>query len=182
MSVNQTSKPNITVNLPQILDLGCGVIQQVFFRQKEEQAKRAFKTLKHGELLNLGNLTLEAKDGDPSRARKLKVSLELKHSEFRGPGFGFPIFRVALQGLLERIATTLRARKDLNVLTNQATGGVLIHHPGVVQTGEQINVLCLALEPGDKGFIFRLMFVDPDQYRIKQGADENPESNSAAGS
>ena len=180
MSENQTDKPNITLNLPRILDLGCGAVQQLFFRQKEDRARQAFKSLKHGEVLDIGALTLTSGEGPQSKKSRIPVSLELVYTEFRGPGFGFPVFRVALQGMLERIATTMRARRDLNILTNKATGGVLIHQPGIIRMGEQINVLALALEPGKKGIVFRLMFVNPDQYRRKsEDAVQEVESDNA---
>ena len=101
----------------------------------------------------------------------MQVSLEFQlrvkrdYSDFKVAGLSVPAFQAALQAMLNQVAQTLKAKKDLNLLTNQKTGGALVHQPGVIKIGEQHNVMVIAIEPGGKeDIVLRLMFVDPDQY------------------
>ena len=171
MSEAQSNKKNINLDVVRVLDLGCGILQQAFFKQPEEKAKAILKDLKHGKSIGLGSMTLNNKSSDGEGSTELgsiPLSLELDYSEFKGPGFSFPVYKVALKAMMDRIAQTVRAKKDLNILTNQQTGGMLIHQPGVIQVGEQINVMLLTIESAGKGGIkFKLIFVDPEQYKTK---------------
>ncbi len=181
MSDDRSGKTNINLDLVQVLDLGCGILRQLFFKLPESRAKAALKDLKNGSTLSLGEMTLRPKGAaaDTPEAGKVPLALELDYSEFRGPGFSFPVYRAALNAMLDKIALAMRAKKDLNILTNQQTGGMLIHQPGVIQLGEQINVLLLAIEPPKTkkgGVVFRLMFVDPDQYKRKDAEQVSPEA------
>lgn len=167
MSDAQPSPKQFNLNLVQVLDLGCGIMHQAFVKQSVDKAKSVFKDLKHGKSLSLGALTLTNKnaEGDVVASMDVPLSLQLDHSEFRGPGFGFPVFEAALKAMLTRIANTLRAKQDLNILTNEQTGSALVHQPGVVQVAGQYNVMVVGIERGKKDdLIFKLMFLDPDQY------------------
>ncbi|NIB44610.1 hypothetical protein HBA55_33815 [Pseudomaricurvus alkylphenolicus] len=167
MSEAQSPKKKFNLNLVQVLDLGCGILNQAFIKQPANKAKALLKELKGGKRVSLGALTLSNKSeaGDVVDSLEVPLSLELDYTEFKGPGFNHPAFDAALRAMLNQIAQTLRAKKDLNILTNQETGGALVHQPGVIRIGEQHNVMVIAIEPGKKeDIILRLMFVDPDQY------------------
>ncbi len=167
MTDEQTPKKKFNLNLVQVLDLGCGILHQAFFKQKPDAAKSLLKDLKGGKKVSLGALTLSNKDdeGEIKDSLEVPLAVELDYSEFKGGGFSFPAFQAALQAMLNQIAQTLKAKKDLNLLTNQKTGGALVHQPGVIKIGEQHNVLVIAIEPGGKDdIVLRLMFVDPGQY------------------
>lgn len=167
MSEAQPSPKQFNLNLGQVLDLGCGILHQAFVVQPADKAKSLFKDLKHGKTLSLGALTLTNKnsEGEALAALEVPLSLQLDYSEFKGGGFGFPVFEAALKGMLTRIAHTARAKQDLNILTNPETGSALVHQPGVVQVAGQYNVMVVAIERGKKSdLIFKLMFIDPDQY------------------
>lgn len=167
MSDAQPSPKQFNLNLVQVLDLGCGILHQAFVKQPVDKAKSLFKDLKHGKTLSLGALTLTNKnsEGEVVAALEVPLSLQLDYSEFKGAGFSFPVFEAALKALLTRIGQTMRAQKDLNILTNEQTGSALVHQPGVVQVAGQYNVLVVAIDRGKKGdLVFKLMFIDPDQY------------------
>ncbi len=167
MTDEQTPKKKFNLNLVQVLDLGCGILHQAFFKQKPDAAKALLKDLKGGKKVSLGALTLSNKnqEGEVQDSLEVPLAVELDYSEFKGGGFSFPAFQAALQAMLNQIAQTLKAKKDLNLLTNQKTGGALVHQPGVIKIGEQHNVLVIAIEPGGKDdIVLRLMFVDPGQY------------------
>lgn len=167
MTEEQAPKKKFNLNLVQVLDLGCGILHQAFFKQKPDAAKALLKDLKAKKRISLGALTLSNKDADGEVKDSLEVPLavELDYSEFKGGGFSFPAFQAALQAMLNQVAQTLKAKKDLNLLTNQKTGGALVHQPGVIKIGEQHNVMVIAIEPGGKeDIVLRLMFVDPSQY------------------
>lgn len=188
MSNAQPSPKQINLNLVQVLDLGCGILHQAFVRQPADKAKALFKDLKHGKTLSMGALTLTNKNPEGEVLAELEVplSLQLDYSEFKGGGFGFPVFEAALKAMLTRIGQTMRAKNNLNILTNQETGSALVHQPGVVQVtgahGVQYNVLVVAIERGKKeDMVFKLMFVDPDQYeQLRPESASAPESESAS--
>lgn len=168
MTEKQSAQKNITLNMIQILDLGCGILQQLFLKQSEDKAKAALKELKHGKSLSLGEITLTNPSEEAPKIPNIPLYLKLDYSEFRGPGFSFPAYKLALKLMIEKIVKTVRAKKDLNVLTNEETGAVLIHQPGVIQIGEQINVMLLTIESAPKnGMLLKLIFVDPEQYKTE---------------
>ncbi len=177
MTDEQAPKKKFNLNLVQVLDLGCGILHQAFFKQKPDSAKALLKDLKAKKRISLGALTLSNKDaeGEVKDSLEVPLAVELDYSEFKGGGFSFPAFQAALQAMLNQVAQTLKAKKDLNLLTNQKTGGALVHQPGVIKIGEQHNVMVIAIEPGGKeDIVLRLMFVDPDQYEsLRDTAEEN---------
>lgn len=168
MAEQQSNQKNITLNLVQILDLGCGLLQQIFLKQAEDKAKAFFKELKSGKSIPIGEITLTNPSAEAPKLPSLPLSLQLDHSEFKGPGFSFPAYKTALSLMIGQIAKTVRAKKDLNILTNEETGTMLVHQPGVIQIGEQLNVMLLTIESAPKnGIRLKLIFVDPEQYKTK---------------
>jgi hypothetical protein len=167
MSDAQPSPKKFDLNLVQVLDLGCGIMHQAFFKQPADKAKSLLKDLKNGKGISLGAITLTNKNAEGEALATLEVplSLRLDYSEFKGGGFGFPVFEAALKAMLTQIGEAFRAQKDLNILTNEQTGSALVHQPGVVQVAGQFNVLVVCIERGKKNdLVFKLMFVDPEQY------------------
>lgn len=164
------AKPHLKINMVQVLDMGCGILHQLFIREPVNKSKALLKDLKQGKKISVGALTLnpKAKEGEepPADAPALEIplSIALDYTEYRGPGFSHPVFIEALNGMLHQIVTAMRAKKDLNILTSES-GSMLVHKPGVVQIDGQFNVMLLALEPSEKNsMVMKLMFVDPEQY------------------
>ncbi len=161
-------KNQININMVQLLNLSCNLLQQGFVKQPKQKAKQLLKDLKAGKRMPLGKLTLQEKHEMPLR-------LELDYSEFRGP-FNFPSFEAALRGMLQRCGQTMEAKKDLNILTNEEQGSALVHLPGVIEQDGRFNVLVTCFEMGNnKEITIRLMFLDPDQYPQFRSKDEATE-------
>lgn len=149
-------KPQFTLNIPEVVNLACNILHAGFIKQGDDKARALFKDLKEKDRLPLGTMTVGGQ-------LKVGLTVSLDKKEFRGQ-FGFPLFKAGLQAMLNNIGQTINARQDLNFLTSD-TGNVLIHKPGVVQKGEDINVLVLVLMPAaGRELNVCLTYLDPDQY------------------
>ncbi len=158
-TANSTQPP--TVNIPQLVDLTGGILGKLLISASKDKAKHLFKDLKSGSVVDLGEITAGEK-------LKFKLKLAMDYSEFVGPGFNFDVFQASLKQLLGGIAPRLKSKQDLNFRTSEQ-GGILVGVPGVIQTGEQINVLMLCLEMGTAGQVgIQLMYMDPTQFVAQQ--------------
>ena len=129
-----------------------------FFGGTKTEAKQAFNELRSGKHLPL----LEISAGD--RGSVVGV-LALDASEFVGK-LNYTAFRNALASHLNRVAERLKNSESLNILTIQDTGAMLFHVPGLVQVGNQVNVLVTGIEQSKPGeLLIKLMFINPDNYR-----------------
>lgn len=148
---------DVQINFFQVLDMLGGAMGKILISAKKDRAKAAFKELKQGDLLSVGEI---------NQADKVKLACKLKldYSEFKGPGFNYDLFRVALGGLLNRIAVDMKAKKDIRIMHSE--GGLqLVAIPGVVRAHDQDNVLMIALEfSKDASIIAHMMFMDPEQF------------------
>ncbi len=151
------AKPDLEINLAEMVNLAAKLLHTLFQAAPKDKAKPIFKEIKHGKTVALGSVTLQEK-------LTSNLTLALDYSEFRGPGFNFDVFKTALEGILRQISHAFQTRGELNVM-NSDDGTVLIHLPGAVQQGDQLNVLVLAFEFGDiHNVVVKLMFIDPSQY------------------
>lgn len=149
-------KPQFTLNIPEVVNLACNILHSGFIKQSEDKAKTLFKDLKEKDKLQAGTMTVGGQ-------LNIGLTLSLDRKEFRGQ-FGFPVFKSSLQAMLNNIGQTINARQNLNFLTSD-TGNILIHKPGVVQKGDDINVLVLVLMPAaGREMNVCLTYLDPDQY------------------
>lgn len=151
----------LDLNIVEVLNLSAKILQQVFITANKVEAKKQFKTLKQGKKLNLGSLTIGEKHNVPFK-------MDLNYKGYIGPGFGFDAFEAALKSMLHRVAAAFKDKKDLNPLTSE-TGVLLAAIPGVIQRDDQMNVMMMSFEFGDKpNLILSLMFVDPSQIQPKK--------------
>lgn len=153
-------KKTVEINFPKLLDVLGGIVGRVLLSPQKEQSKSVFKDLKQGKMLNLGVLNY---------GETLKIGAELKmdYSEFRGPGFNFDVMQAALSALLKQLGIKLKAQQDIKLMGSDE-GTQLIGIPGVVQVGEQPNVLMMAVEFTNRtSIVVHLMFMDPDQFMAK---------------
>lgn len=157
----QAGKNAIDINMVDMVSMAASILDRMFIRATKEQAKPVFKELKQGKTIALGSVTIQEK-------WQPKLELELDYSEFRGPGFNFDVFSLAIKAVLQHIRTKFAARAELDIL-NSENGSILLHLPGVIKIGEQYNVLLIAFEMGNNECItIKLMFVEPDQYQQLQ--------------
>ncbi|BFM10208.1 hypothetical protein R50072_03610 [Simiduia litorea] len=163
-------KPNITLNIPEVVNLACNVLHGGFIAKGDEHGKKLFKQLKEQETMPAGTMTVAEK-------LSIQLSVGLDRKEFRGQ-FGFPVFKATLQAMLQNIGKAINARQDLNFLTSD-TGNILIHKPGVIEKDGEFNVLVLVLIPKPNNEMkLCLTYLDPDQYETLRKAKEATEPSS----
>ena len=152
---------SINIDSRKLFNLGVNLLVAGFIRQKPEDAKKLFKELKQGVQISSGQLTSE------QTGMVIPIKLELDRSEYRGQ-FNFPNFEISVKTMLQKFETEVRKDKDLkdlHTLTNEATGGLLFNVPTGVKTGEDINVLMMAVEPAGESLVVKLMFMNPEQFQ-----------------
>lgn len=159
------AKPQITINIPEVVNLACNVLHGGFIAKGDEHGKKLFKQLKEEDALPAGTMTV----GD---ALTIQLNVSLDRKEFRGQ-FGFPVFKAILQAMLQNIGQAISARQDLNFLTSD-NGNILVHKPGVIEKAGEYNVMVLVLIPTqNKEMNLCLTFLDPDQYESLRKAKED---------
>jgi hypothetical protein len=166
---------DVEINFFQVLDIFGGVMGKILISAPKERAKSAFKELKQGKVLSVGEI-------NQSEKIKLACKLKLDHTEFKGPGFNYDIFRVALGGLLNQVGAALKAKKDIKIMHSEQ-GLQLVAIPGVVRANDQDNVLMIALEfAKDASITAHLMFMDPEQFKeaAEQAGDHTAETSTDA--
>ena len=152
---------SINIDSRKLFNLGVNLLVAGFIRQKPEDAKKLFKELKQGVQISSGQLTSE------QTGMVIPIKLELDRTEYRGQ-FNFPNFEISVKTMLQKFETEVRKDKDLkdlHTLTNEATGGLLFNVPTGVKIGEDINVLMMAVEPAGESLVFKLMFMNPEQFQ-----------------
>ena len=160
-----TNKQNIDINLIELVNMAAKILDQIFITAPKDKAKPVFKDIKQGKAFALGTVKIQ-------ELIESTISLDLDYSEFRGPGFNFDAFTTALRGILEQVSQKFQAKADLNIMTSEQ-GTILIHLPGMIQIGEQLNVMVMAFDLGALEHIsIKLMFVEPDQYNKKKDAEQ----------
>ncbi len=156
-----TEQKTINIDARKLFNMGANLLVAGFVNQKPEAAKKLFKDIKQGAVVQSGQLTSE-KDGVV-----IPIKLELDRSQYRGQ-FNYPNFEIALKALLNKFETEVRKDKelkDLRTLTNESTGGILFNIPSGVQIGDDVNVLMMSVEPDDEALVVRLMFMEPEQFQ-----------------
>ena len=156
-----TDDQSINIDSRKLFNLGVNLLIAGFIRQKPEDAKKLFKDLKQGSQVTSGQLTSE------QTGMAIPIKLELDRSEYRGQ-FNYPNFEASLKTMLQKFETEVRKDKelkDLNTLTNDATGGLLFNIPTGVKIGDDLNVLMMAIEPSEGYLAVKLLFMNPDQFK-----------------
>lgn len=156
-----TEQKTINIDARKLFNMGANLLVAGFVNQKPEAAKKLFKDIKQGAVVQSGQLTSE-KDGVV-----IPIKLELDRSQYRGQ-FNYPNFEIALKALLNKFETEVRKDKelkDLRTLTNESTGGILFNIPSGVQIDDDVNVLMMSVEPVDEALVVRLMFMEPEQFQ-----------------
>ena len=140
-----------------MVNLAAQLLHNIFISNQSGKAKLTFKDIKKGNRLDLGTVTIQ-------ETLESNLGLTLDYSQFVGPGFNFDGFKIALQGILAQISEKFKAKADLNVMDDKQ-GSVLIHLPGLIQRGDQLNAMVLIFNMADmKNITIQLAFVDPAQY------------------
>ncbi len=157
--------PEIDINIVQILNVAASILQTGFLTGPRAHAKQEFKKLKQGKSIQVATLNIGPLKDAPFK-------LQLDYSEYKGSGFGFDSFIAALKSMLHHTETVLKEKKDLNMLSNMNQNEhVLAALPGIVQRGEQINVMMMSFSFSQvPDIILKLMFVEPGQFNLAGNA------------
>ena len=150
-----------TQAIPQdtFLLVSINLLHRAFVEATRTEAKKAFKELVAGEVVELATVELE----DASTAR---FSLALEHSEFCGK-LSFRGFRASVIALIGNITQALKDKKELRVFSaQQGSTAMIFGVTAVTVEAETRNIMVLAAEPGAQDDITRLqlMYLDPGQF------------------
>ncbi len=153
--------PNqVRIDLPRVLDLGCGILVQLVLQAKKDKAKNLFKRLKAGDQIALGAINV-------GQQAKLKLNLALDYSAYDGPGFNSDVFRASVDQLVKKIGPRLRAKQNLGIRTDNQ-GSVLFDIPAGVRVKGFLNVMMIVMDLQKSGEItMRLSYFDPAQFQVK---------------
>jgi hypothetical protein len=166
--------PKATIGVDQLLNLAVGALDNYFFRNHKEKARKLYKDIAAGNVVDFISLNFKDATREP-----VKFKLALDYSEYKGH-LTFHTFKLALEQMLKNIAGRLRNRQDLNIFSSKETGEMLFHLPGIVQDRDSINVLVMGLVPAKKIATIKLQFLDPEQFKKQTPAeaaeDISPES------
>jgi len=162
ISPAQSSQQNqVKIELPRVLDLGCGILVQLVMQAPKEKGKALFKRLKGGDEVALGAITI-------GERAKIQFKLALDHSAYEGPGFNSDVFRASVDQLVKKIAPRLRAKQDLGIRTDN-NGMVLFDIPAGVRVKGFLNVMMMVLDLRKAGEItMRLSYFEPSQFQVKE--------------
>ncbi len=157
--------PEIDINIVSLLNIAAGILQTGFLIDPRAHAKQKFKKLKQGNSIKVATLNM-------GQLKDAPLKLQLDYSEYKGPGFGFDIFIAALKSMLRHTETAFKEKKDLNMLTSQDQGEVVLAAlPGIVQREQQINVMLMSFSFNQApDIILKLMFVEPGQFNLAGNA------------
>ncbi len=160
MDVNPDNQ-QLKVELPKVLDLGCGILLRIVLKAEKQRSKELFKRLKSGEKVFLGEITVGGQ-------LKIKLNLSLNSKDFVGPGFNNDVFKASVDQLLKKIAPRLRAKQDLNIRTNQE-GAILFDIPAGIRVKGQLNVMMMFMELATPGEInMSLTYMKPESFLVKE--------------
>ncbi len=159
-------KPEIDINIVPILNVAADILQTGFITGPRVHAKQEFKKLKQGKSIKVATLNI-------GQLKDAPLKLQLDYSEYKGPGFGFDSFIAALTSMLRRTETAINEEEDLNMLSSENQGElVLAALPGVVRREEQINVMMMSFSFSQApDIILKLMFVEPGQFNFAGNAN-----------
>ena len=158
------------IDLIQILGTAVEILRSGFITGPKDRAKQVFKKIKRGDSVKIATLNLGTLSNAP-------LNLTLDYSEYVGPGFGFDSFIAALTSMLGHTETAFKQKKDLNLLANEDNNEIVMAAlPGIVQRGEQTNVMLMNYSFSKMPIIvLKLMFFDPTQFSFVgegNGADK----------
>ena len=131
-----------------------------FFGEPRIDARNRYRHLKRGSEIDF--LEMSATDEGI-----VQCKLALDYSEFVGR-LNFQQFRDALASHMQRIEEKLKKEEPLKIFTNEKTGHMIFHIPGVAESDGIVNILVTGFEQQQAGqIVIRLMFLDPQQF-LKQ--------------
>lgn len=146
------------IDLPQA-DVAAAIavaLDQAFYQSRREEAKRLYTELSDGK--NTKFMRLQTNTGNI-----IDCNLTMDASQYDGK-LNFSKFRKSLAMTLIALKQRLENKEDVNMLSNDV-GDVLFNVPGIVKSGDIINVMVVGLrQTGHGKALVRLLYLDPQHY------------------
>lgn len=147
------------IGIDQLLTLSLQGLDGLFFKAHKEKAKKLYKEIHEGRVVNFGSLNFK-----DNQLLPIKLKLSLDYSQFVGH-LTFHVFKVALQQTLRHVAQKLEKHADLNIFTADASDEIVVLTPGIIQQGDIVNVMAIGITPSSQAAIVKLQFLDPEQFK-----------------
>lgn len=139
------------------ITIAVNILHKSLIDSSRDEAKRLFLEVRGGKAAHLVRVRME----DSS---ELNIDLALDSSEYQGK-LNYAAFKNSVQAMLVRIAKQVQNGEDLNIFTDQESGDVIFHLPGVVDDGEHVNMLVLGTARSAPGtLILKLQYLDVSQF------------------
>ena len=154
-----------TQSMPQetFLTISANLLHRAFMDASRTDAKNLFKKLSEGNSVALTQVEMEDKS-------LVRFDLSLDHSEFRGK-LNFGGFRNSMGALLNNLSTALQKEEKVSAFTAEHDAAVMMFGvTAVTVEEEQPNVMVLGadLRGGQANVVLRLMYIDPEQFAVKE--------------
>jgi hypothetical protein len=144
-----------------LLTMSANILHQAFFTGMRLDAKRRYQFLESGRSVFLLKVRME--DGS-----ELEVNLRLDCHELHGK-LNFSAFRRLIGRLLTAVTQKLSEKQPLNIFSNDEQQRWVFLIPALYQTGDDVNMLVLAVELNQPGTLsLELLFIDPSQFEQQQ--------------
>lgn len=147
------------IKIDQLLTMSLNGLDGLFFKAHKEKAKKLYKELSDGKVVDFGSLSFK----DPNIV-PIKMKLALDYSEFRGH-LTFHLFRAVLQQTLVNLARKLEKKGNLNIFSSDNKQEIIVLTPGLIQHGGIVNVMAVGINAQPQSAVIKLQFLDPDQFR-----------------
>lgn len=145
------------------------MLSKVFIDASRDDAKGLFQAIYRGNQVPF--MTFELRSGVT-----VDCQLALDWSEYVGK-LNFSAFRNAVARHLDRVAIALKQEEALNVFDNDETNDIIFHHPGIIESNGQVNVIVTGIEQRQpNAMCVKLQFLDPVKL------EQQMSSNSGKGS
>jgi len=146
-----------------LLTIAANVLHKAFYDSTRLDAKRRYQFLHDGRTVFL--IKLKVEDGS-----ELDVNLSLDRSELRGK-LNFSLFKQLVGRLLATYAQLLNEKQPLNTFSDEQQQRWVYLIPAAFQNSEALNMMVLAANMSQPGALtLELMFIDPEQFRVKEAA------------
>ena len=156
------SKSQVDLHPAELLTAIHNNLHKRFFELPKNDAKQQYRKLESG--MEIPFMKISAPDHG-----EVSCKLALDHTQFVG-NLNFSQFRNILASHLQRIAVKLSKKEDLNIFTSEETSEMIFHIPGVVESGDTVNILVTGVDQRVAGnATVRLMFLDPERFSTGSG-------------
>ena len=156
--MNTSTEKEISIDTRDLLENAIKVIYDYLIAPGKNEAKKRFRSLLNADPQIVAEMP--AKDGS-----KVKLMLQLDHSEFRGRLI-YRNFKKYLAQLVGIIKQALASNDTIPTRKEKQGQRFIVNIPAVLQFDSQMNVLILGINlQNPDGIIIELLFFEPTQFK-----------------